>query len=65
MQLSLVLIPHRVGREIIEQRAKDGYINATAMCKAAGKNWFDYRRQKTIEPFLAALATETRIPLRN
>src|SRR3984893_8790054 len=62
MQLSLELIPHKVGHEIIQQRAKDGYINATAMCKAAGKNWFDYRRQKTIEPYLDALSTETGIP---
>jgi KilA-N domain len=62
MQLNLVLIPHRVGHEIIEQRAKDGYINATAMCKAANKNWFDYRRQRTIDPFLGVLATETGIP---
>jgi hypothetical protein len=62
MQLSLELIPHKVGREIIQQRAKDGYINATAMCKAAGKNWFDYRRQRTSEPFLSVLSTETGIP---
>jgi hypothetical protein len=62
MQLSFELIPHKVGREIIQQRAKDGYINATAMCKAAGKNWFDYRRQKTTDPYLDALSTETGIP---
>jgi hypothetical protein len=62
MQLSLELIPHMVGHEIIQQRAKDGYINATAMCKAAWKNWFDYRRQKMTDPYLAALSTETGIP---
>ena len=50
MQLNLVLIPHKVGREIIEQRAKDGYINATAMCKAAAKNWFDYAAKRQLNP---------------
>lgn len=62
MQLSLELIPHKVGREIIQQRAKDGYINATAMCKAANKNWFDYRRQRSVDPFLDVLGTEAGIP---
>jgi KilA-N domain len=62
MLLNLELIPHRVGGEIIEQRARDGYINATATCKAAGKNWFDYRRQKTTQPYLDALGAEAEIP---
>lgn len=62
MQLNLSLIPHKVGSEIIQQRATDGYINATAMCKAANKNWFDYRRQKTTQPFLEELASAAGIP---
>ena len=36
-QYSLSLITHQVQNSIVEQRASDGYINATAMCKAAGK----------------------------
>lgn len=31
-------IDHKADNEIISQRVTDGYINATAMCKAAGKN---------------------------
>lgn len=61
MQLSLELIPHKVGHDIIQQRAKDGYINATAMCKVAGKAWFDYRRQKSTDRFLTVLCSETGI----
>jgi hypothetical protein len=62
MQTHLELIPHVVEREIIQQRVKDGYINATAMCKAAAKNWFDYRRQKTTDPYVTVLSAETGIP---
>lgn len=63
MQLSLELIPHRVEREIIQQRAKD--INATAMCKAAGKLWADYRRLKITGEFCDALSSDMGIPKRN
>ena len=49
--------------EVINQRAKDGYINATAMCKAAGKRFFDFHRLDTTEAFLDALMTETGIPV--
>jgi hypothetical protein len=63
MQLSFELIPHRVGREIIQQRAKDGYINATAMCKAAGKLWADYRRLKATGEYLDALSSDMGIPI--
>lgn len=63
MQLSLELIPHKVGHEIIQQRAKDGYINATAMCKAAGKLWADYRRLKITGEFCGALSSDMGIPI--
>ena len=63
MQLSLELIPHKVGHEIIQQRAKDGYINATAMCKAAGKLWADYRRLKITGEFCVALSSDMGIPI--
>src|SRR4051794_32825177 len=63
MQTEFEFIPHPVGSGIvIYQRPIDGYINATAMCRAAGKSWFDYRRQKTTGPFISALSTETGIP---
>jgi KilA domain-containing protein len=38
-QFSLRLIGHSYEGEVIQQRARDGYINATAMCKAAGKHF--------------------------
>lgn len=62
MQGQLQLISRRVEGELVEQRALDGYVNATAMCKAAGKDWFDYRRQKTTQPFIDELSAETGIP---
>lgn len=62
MQYELALIPHKVGGEIISQRAKDGYINATSMCKAAEKQFYDYNRLGTTRPFLSALSAETGIP---
>jgi hypothetical protein len=62
MQQHFDLIPHPVQGGIIYQRPKDGYINATAMCQAAGKQWFDYRRLTVTNAFIEALATETGIP---
>ncbi|WP_153769522.1 KilA-N domain-containing protein [Labrenzia sp. CE80] len=62
MQQHFELISHEAQGEIIYQRPKDGYINATAMCQAAGKSWFDYRRLKTTDPYINELASETGIP---
>jgi KilA-N domain len=53
---------HPVQGGIIYQRPKDGFINATAMCQAAGKQWFDYRRLTVTNAFIEALAAETGIP---
>ena len=38
-QIPLPFIEHEHKGVSIPQRAKDGYVNATAMCKAAGKIW--------------------------
>ena len=62
-QPRLDLIPHDYRGEIIAQRAKDGYINATAMCKAAGKAFADYFRTKTTHDFLTELSTSMGIPM--
>lgn len=43
-QYQLTLVPHSYRGSLIQQRAKDGYISATAMCKAAGREWSSYRR---------------------
>lgn len=61
MQGHLDLIPHPVQGGIIYQRPKDGYINATAMCQAAGKEWSAYRRLTTTAEFLEELGSVLKI----
>lgn len=62
-QMELVLITHKVETEIVPQRAIDGYVNATAMCKACGKQINDYLRLKSTDEFLIELSTDTGIPV--
>lgn len=45
------------------QRANDGYINATALCKESGKLIADYLRNDTTKEFLKELETDTLIPI--
>jgi hypothetical protein len=47
----------------VPQRARDGYVNATAMCKAAGKNWADYNRIGPTKAFLTELSAEMGLPI--
>lgn len=61
-QLTLNLIPHVHEGEIIHQRATDGYVDATAMCNAAGKDFAVYMALSTTVDFLEELAKETSIP---
>lgn len=63
MQLKLTLIPHRVGSETISQRSKDGYINATAMCKAANRPWSRYWEAKPSREFAEVLAADLGISI--
>lgn len=60
-QLSLALIQHEVNNSIIEQRSSDGYINATALCKAAGKEWSGYYRNASTKEFMDELETDLQI----
>jgi len=60
-QTSLQLITHQTNSGIVQQRAVDGYINATALCQAAGKRWHNYVRNEATGHFLRALAAKTRI----
>ncbi|MGB3882027.1 MAG: KilA-N domain-containing protein [Diaphorobacter nitroreducens] len=62
-QYSLSLITHQVHNSIVEQRASDGYINATAMCKAAGKLFGHYRANDATGAFLQALEADIGIPI--
>lgn len=61
-QQPLALIPHEYQGQIVRLRSRDGYVNATAMCKASGKDWFDYSRIGSTKDFLAELEAETGIP---
>jgi len=40
----------------------DGYLDATAMCKATGKLFKDYRRLKTTQEYLEVFSLKRRIP---
>ncbi|GEM_PF-4294500 len=46
----------------IGQRETDAYLNATAMCKAVGKDFFDYERLASTKAFLEALTRSPGIP---
>jgi len=56
--LQLELLDHSYRGEIIRQRARDGFINATAMCKAAGREYSRYREMKATNEFLKALSLD-------
>lgn len=56
------LISHTAKNGIIHQRATDGYINATAMCKAAGKRFGHYNQIDSTSAFLRALEADVGIP---
>ena len=40
----------------ISRRTSDGYVNATAMCKANNKQWSKYRESDRCQTYLDALA---------
>ena len=64
-KLALAIIDRNVEGEIIEQRITDGYINATHLCKAAGKEFKHYLENKSTKDFLNALSFEVGIPTSN
>jgi hypothetical protein len=45
----------------IARRTTDGYINATAMCRANGKNWSAYRETDRCQEYIDALADSSEI----
>lgn len=61
--VQLDLIPHKAEGEIINQRASDGYINATAMCRAVGKKLGHYLESKATKEFLQELSSDIGIPI--
>ena len=62
-QMSLALIPHVPEGVLISQRVHDGYFNATAACKAAGKQFNDYVRLAATKAFVDELSRDTGIPV--
>jgi hypothetical protein len=48
---------------LIGRRAADGYVNATAMCKANRRLWADYARQIRTAEYLRALSGSMGIPI--
>jgi hypothetical protein len=60
-QQQLDLIPHNVNGSLIAQRSSDGFINATELCHAAGKRWYNYVRNESTGHFLRALEAKTQI----
>lgn len=61
----LELLDHTYGGEVIRQRASDGYVNATAMCKAHGREWRHYRELESSRRFFNALSSASGIPAPN
>jgi hypothetical protein len=56
MQLELAVIRHQVDAHLVPQRAEDGYVDASAMCKAVGKKFTDYEKQSVTREFMTELA---------
>jgi hypothetical protein len=61
-QQSLVLIDHAYQGQAVRLRSKDGFVNATAMCRAAGKEFKHYNENGTTKAFVAELSAEVGIP---
>lgn len=61
-QTSLPLIAHQTDAGIVQQRASDGYINATELCKAANKKIGHYLENGSTKDFLNELAADIGIP---
>lgn len=63
LQLQTGFIDRLADNDIIPQRVTDGYINATAMCKASGKLMGDYLRLSSTKAFLDELSSDMGIPI--
>jgi phage antirepressor YoqD-like protein len=60
--MTFQIIPHAHGASIIGQRQEDGYINATALCKASGKRFNHYNDNQHAKDYLAELERSAGIP---
>ena len=57
------LIPHEIDGYMIPQRKKDGYVNATAMCKASGNLMGKYLQIQATKDYLRALSMSIGFPI--
>ncbi len=48
--------------QAIHQRGEDGYFDATAMCKATNKRWFNYYQLDSTKAFVDALSSKAGYP---
>lgn len=55
------LINHSLDNNLVCQRKDNGYINATALCKACDRQVNTYFRAQSTKEFLSALSSETQI----
>ena len=62
-QYNLALISREVDEQIIYQRAGDGYVNATAMCKAASKMLGHYLENQATKAYLKEVSADIGIPI--
>lgn len=62
-QLKIALIPREVEHTEINQRMIDGYINATALCQASGKQLGQYTNNASTKAFLEELSSDIGIPI--
>ena len=58
----LNFIEHSIENDKIHQRPKDGYINATELCKKAGKQIKHYLENKSTREYLETLSRSVGIP---
>lgn len=57
------ILVHPVEGQAVHQRVPDGYVNATAMCKAAGRQWGHYWENTSTREFVHALSLDIGIPI--
>lgn len=62
MTAEIQLINHNLDNNFVCQRKDNGYINATALCKACDRRIFDYLRLDTTKAFIDTLSSSTGIP---
>lgn len=55
------IIERHINNNVIQQRTLDGYINATELCSATGKDINDYLNLQETKDFLQQLSTVTGI----